>query len=173
MGVAGRKVRRRLAVTLGGGAVVALGVAGAWALWFRGPALPDPGAREPVVVLPFEVRSSDPGFQGIGIDAADRIAAALKGANLGRVVDYRPEGGGQAFTERVGRRAVRETGAGTLVTGVIAQRGDRVELQASVVRASDLGTVWTLGPEQGSAARIPRRRWTSSGSGSWGRWGGT
>jgi tetratricopeptide (TPR) repeat protein len=47
---------------------------------------------------------------------------------------------------------VRETGAGTLVTGVIAQRGDRVEVQASVVRASDLGTVWTLGPEEASAA---------------------
>jgi tetratricopeptide (TPR) repeat protein len=47
---------------------------------------------------------------------------------------------------------VRETGAGTLVTGVIAQRGDRVEVQASVVRGSDLGTVWTLGPEQASAA---------------------
>ncbi|MGM0668778.1 MAG: hypothetical protein ACQET1_03615, partial [Gemmatimonadota bacterium] len=93
---------------------------------------------------------SDPGFQGIGIDAADRIAAALKGANLGQVVDYRPEGGGQAFTESVGRRAVRETGAGTLVTGVIAQRGDRVEVLANVVRGSDLGTVWTLGPEQGS-----------------------
>ncbi len=152
-GEARRRARRRLAWTA---AVVvgalALGVAGAWMLWSRGPPLPDSGAGEPVVVLPFEVRSSDPGFQGIGVDAADRIAAALKGANLGQVVDYRPEGGGQAFTERVGRRAVRETGAGTLVTGVIAQRGDRVEVQASVVRGSDLGTVWTLGPEQGSVA---------------------
>ncbi len=63
-----------------------------------------------------------------------------------------PEGGGQAFTERVGRRVVRETGAETLVTGVIAQRGDRVQVQASVVRGSDLGTVWTLGPDQASAA---------------------
>jgi tRNA A-37 threonylcarbamoyl transferase component Bud32/tetratricopeptide (TPR) repeat protein/TolB-like protein len=152
IGEAGRKTRRRLAVTVVGVAVVALGAVVAWALWPQGPALPDPGAREPVVVLPFEVRSSDPGFQGIGVDAADRIAAALKGANLGRVVDYRPEAGGQAFTESVGRRAVRETGAGTLVTGVIAQRGDRVEVQASVVRGSDLGNVWTLGPEQGSAA---------------------
>jgi tRNA A-37 threonylcarbamoyl transferase component Bud32/tetratricopeptide (TPR) repeat protein/TolB-like protein len=152
IGEAGRKARRRLAVTAAGVAVVALVAVVAWALWPRGPALPDPGAREPVVVVPFEVRSSDPGFQGIGVDAADRIAAALKGANLGRVVDYRPEAGGQAFTESVGRRAVRETGAGTLVTGVIAQRGDGIEVQASVVRGSDLGTVWTLGPEQGSAA---------------------
>jgi tRNA A-37 threonylcarbamoyl transferase component Bud32/TolB-like protein len=152
IGKGGRKARRRLAVAVAGVGVVALGVVGAWALWPRGPALPDPGAREPVVVLPFEVRSSDPGFQRIGIDAADRIAAAIKGANLVQVVDYRPEGGGQAFTESVGRRVVRETGAGTLVTGVIAQRGDRVEVQASVVRGSDLSTVWTLGPEQGLAA---------------------
>jgi tRNA A-37 threonylcarbamoyl transferase component Bud32/TolB-like protein len=152
VGVGGRKTWRRLAVTAAGVGVVALGVAVAWTLWPRGPALPDQGAREPVVVLPFEVQGSDPELAQLGIQAADRIAAALKGANLGRVVDYRPEAGGQAFTERVGRRAVRETGAGTLVTGVIAQRGDRVEVQASVVRGSDLGTVWTLGPEEALAA---------------------
>ena len=152
VGEARRRAWGWWAWTAAGLSVVALGLVGAWALWLRGPAPPDPGAREPFVVLPFEVQGSDPGLAHLGVQAADRIAAAIKGANLGRVVDYRPEGGGQAFTERVGRRAVRETGAGTLVTGVVAQRGDRLEVQASVVRASDLGTVWTLGPEQASAS---------------------
>jgi TolB-like protein len=145
-----RRARRLGALAAAGVIVVALGAAWLWGFRDSGTPLPGPDVREPVVVLPFEVQGSDPELAHVGVQAAHRIAAAIEGANLGRVVGYRPEGGGQAYTERWGRRVVRETGAGTLVTGVIAQRGDEVEMQARVVRASDLSTVWTLGPERGS-----------------------
>jgi DNA-binding SARP family transcriptional activator/TolB-like protein len=145
-----RRARRLGALAAAGVIVVALGAAWLWGFRDSGTPLPGSDVREPVVVLPFEVQGSDPELAHVGVQAAHRIAAAIEGANLGRVVDYRPEGGGQAYSERWGRRVVRETGAGTLVRGVIAQRGGEVEMQARVVRASDLSTVWTLGPERGS-----------------------
>ncbi|HSW29681.1 MAG TPA: serine/threonine-protein kinase [Longimicrobiales bacterium] len=132
--------------------VIAAGAVGAWALLGRGAPLPDPQMREPVVVLPFEVQGGDASLASLGVQAADQISTAIEGANVGRVVAYRPAGGAEAFTERVGRRVLRETGAGTLVVGTIAQRGEGVEVQAKVVRGSDLSTVWTLGPERGTAA---------------------
>ncbi len=145
-----RRARRLGALAAAGVIVVALGAAWLWGFRDPGAPLPGPDVREPVVVLPFEVQGSGPELAHVGVQAAHRIAAAIEGANLGRAVDYRPEGGGQAYSERWGRRVVRETGAGTLVRGVMAQRGGEVEMQAKVVRASDLGTVWTLGPELGS-----------------------
>jgi tetratricopeptide (TPR) repeat protein len=104
------------------------------------------------VVLPFEVQAADAALTHLGVQAADRIAAAIEGASLGRVVPYRPQNGGAAFTERLGRRVVAETGAATLVIGTIAQRGERVEVQARVIRAADLRTIWTLGPDDATTA---------------------
>lgn len=111
-----------------------------------------PPTREPVVVLPFEVRGSNPGLEDVGVQTADRIAAALEAANVGHVVAFRSDGDGEPFTKRSLRRMVAKTGARTLVTGVIARRGDGLEVQARVVRGSDLGIVWTLPPERGSAS---------------------
>ncbi|MDP2958296.1 MAG: serine/threonine-protein kinase [Longimicrobiales bacterium] len=141
--------RRKLLVGSAAVVVVALVAAGAWALLGRGGPLPDARQLEPVVVLPFEVQGGD---GGLGVQAADRISGAIQQAGLGEVVRYRPEAGAEPFTERVGRRVLRETRAGTLVVGTIAQRGEGVEVQASVIRGSDLKTVWTLGPERGMAA---------------------
>jgi eukaryotic-like serine/threonine-protein kinase len=146
-GRAGRHVAAGAAVLL-----LALAGAGVWTSRTRGPALPGLHVREPVVVLPFEVQPTDAALTHLGVQAADRIAAAIEGASLGRVVQYRPENGGAAYTERLGRRVVAETGAATLVTGTIAQRGERVEVQARVIRAADLRTVWTLGPDGATAA---------------------
>jgi tetratricopeptide (TPR) repeat protein len=148
VGEATRKARPWLPVAVGPFALMALIAAGVWVLRPRGPTL-DPKVREPVVVLPFEVRGGD---TGLGVDAADRITAAIDQAGLGKVVRLASADGGERFTERLGRRVLRETGAATLVVGTIAQRGDQVEMQAQVVRGSDLTTVWTLGPERASAA---------------------
>ncbi|HSW29972.1 MAG TPA: BTAD domain-containing putative transcriptional regulator [Longimicrobiales bacterium] len=137
-------------VFLGVGAV-ALVTASAWAWLNRSGPLPDARLREPVVVLPFEVRGSATALEALGIDAADRITAAMESASLGDVAPLASAGRGERFTERVGRRALRETGAGTLVVGTIAQRGDQVEVQAHVVRGSDLHALWTLGPERAQA----------------------
>jgi tetratricopeptide (TPR) repeat protein len=152
VGGSGKRSRRRWALVGGAGVAVALGVVGAWAVWFRGPPLPGPDVREPIVVLPFEVQGGDASLQPLGVQAADRISASIRGASVARVVDYRPGGAGEAFTGGSSRRVVRATGAGTLVTGVIAVRGEALEVQASVVRGSDLQTVWTLGPEHGPVA---------------------
>jgi tRNA A-37 threonylcarbamoyl transferase component Bud32/tetratricopeptide (TPR) repeat protein/TolB-like protein len=151
-GVPAPASRRRLAAASAAVLLLALGLAGTWALRSPDPVLPDLRVRGPLVVLPFEVQAADAALAHLGVQAADRIAAAIEGANLGRVVPYRPENGGAAYTERLGRRAVAETGAGTLVTGTIAQRGERVEVQARIVRASDLRTVWMLGPDEAPAA---------------------
>ncbi|HSW27916.1 MAG TPA: serine/threonine-protein kinase [Longimicrobiales bacterium] len=143
---------RKVGLAAAGMATVGLVALGAWALLTQGGPLPDAKVRQPVVVLPFEVQGGDAALASLGIQAADRITAAIEGASLGGVVKYRPEGGGKPFTERLGRRVLRETGAATLVVGTIAQRGDQVEVQAQVVRGSDLQTLWTLGPEYGSAS---------------------
>jgi eukaryotic-like serine/threonine-protein kinase len=132
--------------------VLVLTGAGVWRSRAQGPALPGLQVREPVVVLPFEVQAADAALAHVGVQAADMIAAAIEGANLGHVVRYRPENGGAAYTERLGRHVANETGAGTLVTGTVAQRGERVEVQARMIRAADLRTVWTLGPDPATAA---------------------
>jgi len=139
---------------LGGAAaaVVALGAVGAWVVLGSGGWRPDARMREPLVVLPFEVRGSRAGLEGLGVDAAERITAAIQQAGLGQVVRYQSDGGAERFTERLARRVLRETGAGTLVVGTIVERGEGVEVQASVVRGSDLVTLWTLGPERSLAA---------------------
>jgi len=143
-------VRRRSSGWVAAGVgVVAVAAVVAWTLWPRGPEVPGPQAREPVVVLPFEVQGGD---AALGVQAADRISAAITGASLGAVVRPASAGGGERFNERVGRRVLAETGAATLVVGTIAQRGEALEVQGSVVRGSDLKTIWTLGPEKGSAA---------------------
>jgi len=143
-----RGSRRKLALAAAGIAAVALVAVGAWALLNRGGPLPDARQREPVVVLPFEVQGGDAALASLGVQAADRITAAIEGASLGAVVRIASAGDGERYTARLGRRVLRETGAGTLVVGTIAQRGDQVEVQAQVVRGSDLTTVWTLGPER-------------------------
>jgi tetratricopeptide (TPR) repeat protein len=108
--------------------------------------------REPVVVLPFVVRGSSSELQGLGVDVADRFAAALEGNNVAKAVAYGPESSAREFTRRLGARALKEAGGGTLITGVVARRGDAIEVEARLIRGSDLRIVWTLGPERGSAA---------------------
>lgn len=130
-------------------AVLALGA------WFgRGLMKPKSNLRKltPIVVLPFEVRTSDPALQSMGIDAAERIAGAIQQAAIGEVVPYRSEDKSAIFTAKRGRAVVQETGAGTLVVGTITQRGAEIELEARVVRAGDLKTIWTLGPVRGASS---------------------
>lgn len=131
---------------------IALLTAGAW--FGRGLLAPKPDLlkRTPIVVLPFEVRSSDPALKSLGVDAAERIAGAIQQAAIGEVVPYRSDNKDVVFTDKLGRAVARETGAGTLIVGTVAQRGTDVELEARVVRAADLKTVWTLGPTRSAAA---------------------
>jgi TolB-like protein len=143
---------RRVGFAAAGVAAVVLIALGAWGLLGRGGPVLDPKARAPVVVLPFEVQGGDAALASMGVQAADRITAAIEGASLGAAVRLASAGEGERYTGPLGRRVLRETGAATLVIGTIAQRGDQVEVQAQVVRGSDLQTLWTLGPERAPAA---------------------
>jgi Protein kinase domain len=111
-------------------------------------------AREPVVVVPFEVQATDPELANLGQQAADKISAAITEAGLGVVVPYRVMGraGGTPFSPEVAERVVSETGAATLVTGVIYQRGESLEVRGQILRASDLKRLFSLPAERGAAA---------------------
>jgi tetratricopeptide (TPR) repeat protein len=118
-----------------------------------GNSAPSDDVREPVVIVPFEVQATDAELANLGRQAADRISAAITAAGLGAVVPYRAAAGsGNApFSPALGARVVSETGAATLVTGVIYQRGDSVEVRAQVLRASDLKPLFSLPAERGGA----------------------
>jgi hypothetical protein len=170
--VGGKRSRRWLALVAGGVFVVALGVAGAWALWFRGPPLPGPDVREPIVVLPFEVQGGDASLESVGVQVADRDRRRHRRGGSrprGRLSGRGRRGGVHGPGGPAGRS--RATGAGTLVTGVIALRGTGCRSRRAWCGAR---TSRPCGRWARSGARRPtrRRRWTPSGSGCWGRWGG-
>jgi tRNA A-37 threonylcarbamoyl transferase component Bud32/thioredoxin-like negative regulator of GroEL len=139
----------RIAIT--GGMLLLVGLT-TWILWPGGMRAPAGDVREPVVVIPFEVRASDPVLRGLGAQAADQITGAIEQATLGKTVSYGITGQSDAFSPELARKVIKSTGAATLVSGVIAQRGDSVVVQARVTRAGDLQTIWTLGPEVRSLA---------------------
>jgi tRNA A-37 threonylcarbamoyl transferase component Bud32/TolB-like protein/tetratricopeptide (TPR) repeat protein len=145
---ASRRWVRPAAMPVGVALLAVLGWAG------RGLFAPKPDLfkRTPIVVLPFEVRSADPALKSLGIDAAERIAGAIQQASIGEVVPHRSNDPAAVFTEKWGRSVARETDAGTLIVGTISQRGTDVEIEARVVRAADLKTIWTLGPTHSGAA---------------------
>jgi thioredoxin-like negative regulator of GroEL len=115
--------------------------------------------REPILVLPFDTRVTSPGLKDVGQLAADRIESAIEEAALGAVKPRRAALGateqGGATPEMLSRIA-RSSGAATLVTGVIYQRGDTVEVQSQVLRARDLKTVFSLRAAQGLAGNAGR-----------------
>ena len=129
--------------------LAAIGVA-LWRPLGRTAAVTD--VREPVLVLPFDVRATSPVLRDVGELAADRIEAAIEEAALGGVKPRRAVPGiserGAATPEMLSRIA-KASGAATLVMGVIYQRGDSVEVQAQVLRARDLRTVFSLPAERG------------------------
>jgi TolB-like protein len=140
--------RRRIPLIAAAVLVVASGGAAAWRFAGRGSDVVDPRLRAPVVVLPFEVQGGDERLGALGVQAAERITAAIEGAKLGAVVRHRAEPGDEAVTDRQRRRVARETGAATLVAGSIARRGEELEVTARVIRAQDMTTIWTLGPDR-------------------------
>ena len=149
---------RRLAIPIAVAAVVVLAVAG-YALWrSRAGAVPAADIREPVLVLPFVERVTARELQGVGQQMADRIEAGITEATLGTVLQWRTVAalGEGAVTPEVVRSVARSSGAATLVTGVVSQRGDSLEVQSQVLRARDLKTLFSLAAEHGRAADIGR-----------------
>ena len=138
--------------------VAALGVAG-YAWWHaRGSAEVAADVREPVLVLPYEEHVTSPGLRGIAQQVADRFEAAITEATLGAVLQRRTVAalGAAAVTPEVVRSVARSSGAATLVTGVVYERGDSVEVQSQVLRARDLRTLFSLAPERGAARDVDR-----------------
>jgi tetratricopeptide (TPR) repeat protein/TolB-like protein len=152
-GVPGRRVLVWLAVTA---VVVALGVAG-YAWWHaRTSAAVVADTREPVLVLPFEERVTSPSLAGIGQRVADRFEAAITEATLGAVLQRRTVAalGAATVTPDEMRRVARTSGAATLVTGVVYERGDSIEVLSQVLRARDLHTLFSLTPERGAVRDV-------------------
>jgi tRNA A-37 threonylcarbamoyl transferase component Bud32/tetratricopeptide (TPR) repeat protein len=136
--------------------VVVLAVAG-YAWWhIRVPPAAPPDVREPVLVLPYEEHVASPGLRGIGQQVADRFEAGITEATLGAVLQRRTVAalGTGAGTPDEMRRVARTSGAATLVTGVVYERGDSVEVQSQVLRARDLLTLFSLAPERGAARDV-------------------
>jgi len=139
-------------------AIVALALGG-YALWHsRTSAGPAADVREPVLVLPYEEHVTSPGLRGIGQQVADRFEAAITQATLGAVLQRRTVAalGAATVTPDVVRSVARTSGAATLVTGVVYERGDSIEVQSQVLRARDLRTLFSLTPERGVARDVER-----------------
>jgi tetratricopeptide (TPR) repeat protein len=131
--------------------VVGLGAAGVAMFGSSGKRAPAGDVREPVVVLPFEVQATDAELANLGHEAADRIAAAVTEAGLGAVIPFRPAGAGPGtpFSPALAEAAIAAMGAATLVTGVVYQRGDSLEIRAQLLRAADLKPLFVLPAERG------------------------
>jgi hypothetical protein len=139
------------AIAVAGLVAVGLG-AGAILLRSGGGMKPPAGdIREPLVVIPFEVQTTDPQLANLGQEAADRIAAAVTEAGLGAVAPFRPASTVTASSPAVAREAIAATGA-----GVIYQRGDSLEVRAQLLRAADLRPLFALPAERGASA-FPRQ----------------
>jgi len=152
------QLRRRLAIPIALIAVVVLAVAG-YALWrSRAGAAPAADMREPVLVLPFEERVTSAELRGVGLQLADRIEAGITEATLGAVLQRRTAAAlaESAATPDVLRRVARASGAATLVTGVVSQRDDSVEVTSQVLRTRDDKTLFSLSAERGRVADLGR-----------------
>jgi hypothetical protein len=154
------RVRRSWRVPAAAAAVLLALAGGGYALWrTRHGAAPAADVREPVLVLPFEARVTSPDLKDISQLAADRIESAIEAATLGTVKQRRSVVGASessVLSPDQLNRIAKSSGAATLVTGIIYQRGDSLEVQAQVVRARDLKTVYSLSAER-SAATDPGR----------------
>jgi len=140
-------------------AVIGVLAAAGYAWWrSRSSAAVVADVREPVLVLPYEEHVTSPGLRGIGQQVADRFEAAITEATLGAVLQRRTVAalGAGAATPDVVRRVARTSGAATLVTGVVYERGDSVEVQSQVLRARDLRTLFSLAPERGAVKNAER-----------------
>ena len=138
--------------------VVVLAVAG-YAWWHaRSGSAPAADVREPVLVLPYEEHVTSLGLRGIGQQVADRFEAAITEATLGAVLQRRTVAGLSVatVTPEVVRSVARTSGAATLVTGVVYERGDSVEVQSQVLRARDLRTLFSLAAERGAVRDAER-----------------
>ncbi len=139
------------AVVIGG-----LATAGAIQMMSRDTSVLAGDAREPVAVVPFEVQATDAALATLGRQTADRIASGITAAGLAAVVPFSQSnavGSGPISADRAAR-IVSETGAATLVSGAIYQRGDSVEISAQVLRASDLRPVFSLPVEHGAISAL-------------------
>jgi TolB-like protein len=108
--------------------------------------------REPVLVVPFEVKAADPALADAGTRLATEITDAIAQEGIGTVAaagDGTAPGGAPADHQRL----ARQSKAATLVTGTIYQRGDSVEVQARLLRGSDLAPVFALPVERGAIAQ--------------------
>jgi serine/threonine-protein kinase len=154
-----RRWRPRALAWVAAAVVVALLAVAGSAWWHaRGSTAVAADVREPVLVLPYEEHVTSPRLRGIGQQVADRFEAAITQATLGAVLQRRTVTalGAATVTPDEMRRVARTSGAATLVTGVVYERGDSVEVQSQVLRARDLRTLFSLAPERGAVRDAER-----------------
>ena len=159
--VAPSLVRRRIPIAAGvTAAAVLLVAAGAWALWrSHARAANAADVREPVLVLPFEARVTSNALRDVGELAADRIESGIVAAALGGLKPRRTVLGTSqlgAATQQALSQIAKSSGAATLVTGVIYQRGDTLEVQSQVVRSRDVKAIFSLPAERGPVSNPGR-----------------
>ena len=157
IGEAGRKTRRRLAVTVAGVAFVALGVVvlGGFALWrWMGGPEASRGDETRIVVAWFDNHTGDEAMADVGSLAAEWIADGLsrQGAETvipSPVVRELMRGGlGQAADHS--RQLAVQTRATVLITGRYDRRGDSLEYRAEVLDLVEERVLGAIGPIRGS-----------------------
>jgi len=149
------RARRWVAPALAGAALVVVLALVLPRVLPRQTASPLDAPREPVLVVPFQVKAADPALADAGQRLATQITDAISQEGLGTVAAAGDE------TATTGapldlQRLARQRQAATLVTGTIYQHGDSVEVQARLLRAADLAPMAALPVERG-AVREPAR----------------
>jgi len=142
-------VRRLMPLVVGVAALLAVALVVGYLVWRPGAGgRTKEGDRAAVMVLPFETRVERAEWREAGRQVAELMETAIGRAGIGRVIP-RPPGTEGAVTPELARKLLRETGAGTLVTGTVREVGDSLEVQARLVRSSDLKLWFMLGAERG------------------------
>lgn len=129
-----RKVMLAAAVVL-----MAVALAGAWRVWRGSPSLPP---LRSLAVLPFQILRPEPGDEQLGLGFADAVITRL--GVLNRFV-VRPTSAVRQFDNP--QRDPVTAGRILSVDGVLDARmeaaGDRIRVNAQLIRVSDGGLVWT------------------------------
>ena len=120
------------------GAIVALAVAAALALWNR--RAPAGAALDPnlIAIFPFRVTSVDPSLGYLGEGMVDLLSAMYTGEGGARALDPRTtlaawkRHGGAEQADAAALAAARELGAGQYLLGSVVSTGSRLVLSASV-----------------------------------------
>lgn len=152
IGEAGRKTRRRLAVTVATLGALVLGGFGLWR-WMGGPEATT-GDEARIVVAWFDNHTGDEALADVGSLAAEWIADGLSRQSAGTVIPSSAVRelmrGGLSEAADHSRQLAARTGATVLITGRYDRRGDSLEYRAEVLDLAGDRVLGNIGPIRGS-----------------------